>query len=71
MRQAIREQRELRTVAMTIMDGQAARAWSVNQSLIFFDGRFYLPVASALLPILLQVLRRGGSANMELLALGQ
>jgi hypothetical protein len=56
---------------MTIMDGQAARAWSVNQSLIFFDGRFYLPVASALLPILLQVLRRGGSANMELLALGQ
>jgi hypothetical protein len=55
---------------MTIMDGQAAWAWSVNQGPIFFDGRFYLPVASALLPVLLWVLHRGGSANMELLALG-
>jgi hypothetical protein len=70
MRQAVREQWELRTVAMTIMDGQATRAWSVNQGLIFFDGRFYLPTASALLPDLLPVLHRGGSANMELLALG-
>jgi hypothetical protein len=30
MRQAVREQRELRTIAMTIMDGQATQAWSMN-----------------------------------------
>jgi hypothetical protein len=70
IQQAIREQRELRTIATTIMEGQAARAWSMDQGLIFFDGCFYLPTASALLSDLLQVLRRGGSANIELLALG-
>jgi hypothetical protein len=53
IRQAIREQRELCTVATTIMEGQAARARSVDQGLIFFDGRFYLPAISALLSDLL------------------
>lgn len=70
MRQAIRKQWELRTIALTIMEGQATQAWSMDQGLIFFDRRFYLPAASALLPHLLQVLRRGGSTNIELLALG-
>jgi hypothetical protein len=37
---------------------------------MFFNGHFYLPAALALLPDLLQVLRHGGSANIELLALG-
>jgi len=70
MRQATLRQRELRTIAMAISDSVAAQAWSLDQGLIFFDGRLYLPAASSLLPYLLQVLRRGGSANMELLALG-
>jgi hypothetical protein len=55
---------------MAIMEGQAARAWTIDQGIIFFDDHFYLPAASALLPDLLQVLRHGGSANIELLALG-
>ena len=55
---------------MAIVDGVAAQAWSLDQGLIFFDGRLYLLAASSLLPNLLQVLRRGSSANKELLALG-
>jgi hypothetical protein len=70
MRQAIREQRELCTIARTVTEGRAALAWSLDQGLIFFNGRFYLLAASTLLPNLLQVLLRGGSTNMELLALG-
>jgi hypothetical protein len=67
--QATLRQQELRTIAMPIADGVAAQAWSLDQGLHFFDGRLYLPAASSLLPDLLQVLRRGGSASMELLAL--
>lgn len=55
---------------MAITEGQAAVAWSVYLGIIFFDGRFYLPAASPLLPDLLQVLQRGESANIELLAIG-
>jgi hypothetical protein len=55
---------------MAIADGMVAQAWSLDQGLLLFDGHLYLPVASSLLSNLLQVLSRGVSANMELLALG-
>nr|AWA44959.1 hypothetical protein LOC101753448 [Saccharum spontaneum] len=70
LHRAVLRQRELATIAMAISDGVEAQAWSIDQGLIFFDGQLYLPAASALLPDLLQALRQGGSANMELLALG-
>jgi hypothetical protein len=54
---------------MAIADGMVAQAWSLDQGLLLFDAHLYLPVASSLLSNLLQVLSRGVSANMELLAL--
>jgi hypothetical protein len=69
LRQAILQQWELRKVAMPIADSVTTLAWSIDQGLLFFDGRLYLPAALLLLPNLLQVLRQGGSTTMELIAL--
>jgi hypothetical protein len=70
LRQATLQQQELCTITMAIADSMVAQAWSLDQGLLLFDGHLYLPVASSLLSNLLQVLSRGVSANMELLALG-
>ena len=53
LRRAILQQHGLRNIAMAIADGVTALAWSIDQGLLFFDGRLYLPAALSLLPNLL------------------
>jgi hypothetical protein len=42
----------------------------MDQGLLFFDGRLYIPAASPLLTDLLQIVKREGPAGWELIALG-
>lgn len=70
MRRAVREQRELRTVALAIANGQAAPAWSFDEGLIFFDGRLYIPSSSPLLPDILQIIHDEGPTSIEFASLG-
>lgn len=70
LRDAVLQQRELRRIAIAIDDGSVAPAWSMDQGLLFFDGRLYIPAISPLLPDLLQIVKREGPAGWELIALG-
>lgn len=70
LQQAVPQQYELRHIALAMIEGTAAPAWSLDQGLLLFDCRFYFPAASPLLLDLLQVLLQGGLTHMALLALG-
>jgi hypothetical protein len=58
-------------IAMSIIDGTAAPAWSIDQEFLFFDGRIYIPATSALLPNLLDVILLEGPTSVRHLTLGQ
>jgi hypothetical protein len=70
LRQAVLQQQELRHIALAISNATTSPAWSLDQGLLFFDGRFYISAISPFLPDLLQVLLQGGPAHMALIALG-
>jgi hypothetical protein len=55
---------------MSIIDGIVAPAWSIDQELLFFDGRIYISAISALLPDLLDVVLLEGSMGICHLTLG-
>jgi hypothetical protein len=60
---------ELRAIATAIIGSTTALAWSLDQGILFFDERFYLPAASPLLPNLLRTLLIvGRTTNLRLLA---
>jgi hypothetical protein len=54
--QAVLEVPELHAIATAIIGGTTAPAWSLDQGLLFFDGCFYLLLASPLLPDQLETL---------------
>jgi hypothetical protein len=60
-----------RHIAMSIIDGTAAPAWSIDQEFLFFDGCIYIPATSALLPNLLDVVLLEGPTSVRHLTLGQ
>ena len=62
---------ELRTIALAIINNATSGAWSLDQGILFFDGRFYIPASSPLLPDLLETLLLcGHTENLRLLAVG-
>jgi hypothetical protein len=63
------QHRELRHLTLAITQGTVAPAWSIDQGLLFFDGRFYIPDALPLLSDLLATISLGGPDNMRYLAL--
>jgi hypothetical protein len=63
------QHRELRHLTLAITQGTVAPAWSIDQGLLFFDGRFYIPDALPLLSDLLATISLGGHDNMRYLAL--
>lgn len=62
---------KLYIISSNIIGGTDAPAGSIDQGQLFFDGCFYLPVASPLLPDLLETLHIvGDAANLCLLVVG-
>jgi hypothetical protein len=70
LRCAVLQLQELYHIALAIGNGTTTLAWSIDQGLLFFNGCFYIPTTSTLLPDLLEVLLLGGPAHMRYLALG-
>lgn len=46
LRQVVLQQHELRHMALAVTDGTTTPAWSLDQGILFLNGRFYLPAAS-------------------------
>lgn len=67
---AILQLQELCHIALTFGNGTTTPTWSIDQGLLFFDGRFYILVTSPLLPDLLKALLLGGPSHMRYLMLG-